>query len=516
MPRHSIKNVIKELDHDLIAFMNENALSGLAAGVVHDGELVYAKGFGLAHGSEKRPVTADTGFRIASISKTFTAIAIMQLWEQNKLDLDEPVNNYLKAFQVIHPDPNAPLVTFRHMLTHTSGIGELRNNEDLLKALILNKDMGEVKIGEPIPTLKDFFNGVLTPDVYPEQKWAYANHAYAALGQLIEDISGEPFAEYMIRHVFEPLGMTKTDFLLSERVIESLSQGYISKKGGLKAVEFTEFPDLAAGSVISSVNEMGLYMQALLNGGSNGQGSVIKPETLEMMMTPHYQADPALAAMGLGFFLDDLNGNWIASHGGSLEGFNSIMRISPKDGTGLILMSNTSARKIYTLGETLLRKLVGAVSHTDRVPVKGIPSSPHVWKNLVGSYNPKRGLNSNARAWLMLGGEIEVYVKNNKLMMRSLLGTYKQGIELHPADASNELVFENVTDDKPTKLVFQRNAEGYIDRFSLTAMMFFTFYKRAVTETVRFKAMTIAGLLGGLILGILVRVCRKCCKKKNC
>ncbi|MFH7025428.1 MAG: serine hydrolase domain-containing protein [Heteroscytonema crispum UTEX LB 1556] len=133
----------------------------------------------------------------------------MQLWEQGKFQLDDSINKYLKAYQVKHRDPNAPPVTFRHLLTHTSGIGEVRKFTDLLLPVW---GLGG-KPDKPIPSLKEYYSEGITPEVYPETKWSYANHGFATLGQLVEDISGQPFSEYAIAHIFAPLGMTHTDYL---------------------------------------------------------------------------------------------------------------------------------------------------------------------------------------------------------------------------------------------------------------------------------------------------------------
>ena len=135
MSEASIDNTIQSLDEIIIEKFNKYAPVGLAVGVVRDGQLVYARGFGMANIKKKLEVTPDTVFRIGSISKTFTTIGLMQLWEQGKFDLDDPVNPYLKTYKVLHSDPHAPPITFRHMLTHTSGIGETRTTWDLLKSL---------------------------------------------------------------------------------------------------------------------------------------------------------------------------------------------------------------------------------------------------------------------------------------------------------------------------------------------------------------------------------------------
>lgn len=509
------KKVISQLDERVVQFMNKYVLSGLALGVVKDGELIFAKGYGIANAGKQEAVTPDSVFRIASISKTFTALGVLQLWEQGKFQLDDPINQHLRSYKVLHPDPNAPAVTIRHMLTHTSGIGEMRDIPDLIKALV-NPNHETIKPGEPIPPLAEYYHGVLSPDVYPAQKWAYANHAYNTLQQLIEDVSGQPFAQYMIEHVFEPLGMYKTDYLLSDRVRHELAQGYGFEKGRLKPREYMFFEGMGAGTVHSSVNQMALYLAALENGGANQHGSIIKPETLQMMMTPQYSQHPHLGAMGLGYFIEDLDGHKAAWHGGALPGFNSSMWVAPEDKVGLIVWANTETRAIYNFGESILRSLLGLPDYETRLPVKGILNSSHLWPEMTGTYGPLKGLNTNARVWLMLGGEVEVLEQKGKLILRSMSGPFAKGVELFPVDPNDPLVFENVSDGKLLRLAFQRNSSGVIDRISFSNLSFYTLYKRSKTQSVRFLTTVVKivlGALGALIVGSFIFKKKPCCKK---
>jgi CubicO group peptidase (beta-lactamase class C family) len=521
MPKSPVKATLEGLDERIVTAMNHYVLSGMAVGVVQDGRLIYGKGFGLAEARSQKPVTCDTAFRIASISKTFTAIAVMQLWEQGKFNLDDPINDHLRAYKVLHPDPAAPAVTIRHLLTHTSGIGEMRDLADLFQGAIFHKNEGEVKPGEPMPSLAEYYRGNLQPDVYPDEKWAYANHAFGTLGQLIEDISGEPFPEYMRNHVLDPLGMHHSDFLLNERVKDELAQGYHLKKGLLKEAEFLSFPEMAAGSLISSVNDVALYLAALMNGGANENGSVIKPETLDMMMKPQYQPDPHLAAMGLGLFLEDLDGHPAIWHGGALDGFNSAIWVAPQDKLAVFVAANSNTRAIYSIAEGFLRNLLGLEDLDKRVPHAEILNSPHLWPEMMGIYGTGRGLNSNARAWLTFGGEVEITTGKKGLRLKSLAGAYKDGIDLYPCDPNDPLAFESVTDGKLTSLVFQRNPEGFIDRLSISSLAFYTFYKKPVTRSVKFWGLLSAGALAGLIAASVIRTLTpkntgKNSKNRNC
>ncbi len=512
MAQETIDCVLKETDEFIIATMNKYTLPGLAVGVVHDGRLVYGKGFGLADGRAQRPVTTDTVFRIASITKTFTAIGLMQLWEQGKFQLDDPVNDYLVAYKVRHRNPQAPPVTFRHLLTHTSGIGEFRTIADLLHVL------REVTIGAreaeqvPVPTLREYYRGRLTPELYPGEKWAYANHGFYTIGQLVEDISGQPFEQYMRERVFTPLGMERTDFVRSERVRDELAVGYLLKNGMVEPVDYLEMVIKPGGAVLSSVNEMAKYVAALMNGGRNEYGAILQPETLRMMMDPHYQQDKRLPAMGLGFFLDTFNGHWSASHGGGWTGFTSAMQVAPDEGLAVLVFSNSSIGggwfPVVTegLATGLLRRLLGVPDPVAQLPRPDILQRPHLWVDLCGSYGPRPGFMTNARIWMGLGGEIEVVVRDNHLALRPLGGPLRRGITLHPIDPNDPLAFQGVYENLPVPVVFKRNEAGQIDRLCAGVPgLLLTLYKRPRLESIRFRVTAVLVALAGLAVAALVR-----------
>jgi CubicO group peptidase (beta-lactamase class C family) len=194
--------------------LNRWPTAGLAVGVVRDGSLAWFHGHGVADIGSGTPVTQDTVFRIASITKTITAIAVMQLWEQGLVDLDAPANHYLRGYSLVPARASFRPATLRHLLTHTAGVRAVRRPSDLLRPTL---GWG-ARVARPAPSLAEYYRGGLRVDVEPGTKWAYSNHGFATLGQIVEDVSGIPLDRYLRERVFGPLGMGSSDLVRSERV----------------------------------------------------------------------------------------------------------------------------------------------------------------------------------------------------------------------------------------------------------------------------------------------------------
>ena len=490
MRREAVERVLERADELMVEAMNEHTTPGVGVGIVDGSGTVYAKGFGLADVERERPVTRETVFRIGSITKTMTAIGLMRLWERGEFRLDDPINDYLRGYRIEHPDRAAPPVTFRHMLTHTSGIGELRKVTDLFRPII---GLGAKPDG-PAPSTEEYYAGGLRPRVYPGTKWSYANHAFNVLGQLIADISGEQFDEYMRENVFEVLGMENTDYLRSERVREGLAQGYNFSRGRLKSVKYLEIVVRGAGSVLSSLEDMCRYVAALLGGGANEHGRVIEEETLSLMMEPHYRLDERLPAMGLAFLLDDRNGHLIAGHDGGWPGFISSMLLCPEEELGIVAFTNASSLAAQEASQDLIRHLLDVPEPASRLPKKGILEFPHLWPELRGFYAPVGPLNTNSRARLMYAGELEVLVENNHLALRALLGPFRKGVRLYPIDPIDPLAFEAIHEDQTFRVVFERDAgSGRVDHLLVG---FDKLRKRPLVRSLRLKALAGLGASG--------------------
>ena len=312
--------------------------AGLAVAVIRGGELAWFHGHGLADIPAKTPITEDTVFRIASITKTFTAIAVTQLWEQGLVDLDAPANDYLRAFRLAPRKPNLRPATVRHLLTHTAGVGYLRRLSDLLQPGVGSGDRAGRSGAQPFA---DYYRRGLPVEIEPGTKWVYSNHGFAALGQIVEDVSGQPLDRYLRDRIFDPLGMEHTDLIRSERVRSNLATGYVLHRRGLKPVADREVPTPGGDGMYSTTADMARYVTALLRRAAIQHGSVLRPESVATMFRPHFQPDPRVPGMGLGFELGKEGDHRTVGKTGVLSGFLSAIALAPEDGIGVIVLGNT-------------------------------------------------------------------------------------------------------------------------------------------------------------------------------
>jgi CubicO group peptidase (beta-lactamase class C family) len=301
---------------------------GLAAGVVKGHELVYSLALGQARLVPPEPVTDRTLFMICSISKTMVTLGVLQLWERGLLQLDDPVNDHLRGFRIAHPDASAPTVTIRHLLTHTSGA---------YAPVSLGFD-----IGAPTPSLAELYVGTLACQFPPGSRWCYSDHGFSALGHLVADVSGRPFADYMRENLFIPLGMEHTQYEERDGDPE-LAVGYGGTDGQVwEDWRFQAGPLAPAGSVTSDTLDMARYVQALVNGGANEHGRAVRAETLATALTPQLPLPIPGFSSGLGFAVTEIEGRKVAWHNGGWPGFSSTMWFAPDAGWGLTLLTNTS------------------------------------------------------------------------------------------------------------------------------------------------------------------------------
>ncbi|HUR49539.1 MAG TPA: serine hydrolase [Acidimicrobiales bacterium] len=336
-----------ELEELIAEAREENHFVGLAASIGGRDGLVWFRGFGSARapGTEVLP---DSVFRIGSVSKTITAVGVMQLVEAGKVALDDPINDHLKSYKVQAADGSEP-ITIRHLLTHVSGLGA-RGGVDI-----------GIAHGQPVPPLAEFYASGLVAKTAVGTEWAYSNDAFATLGHLIEELNGKPFYESMEETFFGPLGMKSSSFFRHPHIAERLVTGF-SPDGD----SFVECLDLevivrGAGSVFSTAEDMARYTSCLINGGA----PVLKKESLEEMWAAQGKLpqEGMNGHQGLSFIVHDVEGHRVPWHNGGWPGAATSMYVAPDDGRSVVLTANLFGAQqspaLDALGMRIIRRLLG-------------------------------------------------------------------------------------------------------------------------------------------------------------
>jgi CubicO group peptidase (beta-lactamase class C family) len=336
-----------------------SGLTGLSVVVVKDDQVVFSQGYGQAgHG---RPVTSQTQFYLGSISKSFTALAVMQLVEQGKIELDAPVQRYLPWFQVSEPEDSAQ-ITVRHLLNQTSGLAE-------------KDDPG---VSNYAPTLEEQVRRMrsASQSAPAGTRFMYNSQNYRVLGLIIEKVSGQSYAVYMRSQVFTPLGMAHTACDPSQA--PELAQGF----GQLFGLPFPRSQDfrpaaLPSGYLISTSDDLGSYLIAMLNQGRLNNRQIVQPKTLETLFTPL----PGIKSeYGMGWVSStSTDGIKLVYHDGNLENFHALIMLMPEKHLGFAILSNQNSIYQQLTGHNRIMLGVGNLIVGDSVPT----SLPLAWLNWI-------------------------------------------------------------------------------------------------------------------------------------
>jgi CubicO group peptidase (beta-lactamase class C family) len=419
---------------------------GLAVGIVRDGSLELFDGRGFADVASGRPVDADTVFRIGSVTKPVTAVAVMQLHEQGLIDLDAPASDYLRAYRLVPARQDFRPATVRQLLTHSAGIAEVQRVRDLLHPeagpIEGRPPIRSVPAGAPMPSLAAYYRRGLPVVAEPGANFAYSNPGYATLGQIVEDLTGVGLDRYFRERIFEPLGMADTDLVRSERVTSRLATGYALGRRGVRGVPDRDWVGVGSGGIFSTVRDVARFAAALMGGDATEHGSILRPATLSTMFEPHYRPDPRVPGWGLGFARGEAGGHRLVGHDGILPGFNSTLLVAPDDGLAVIAFTNGSAGAFTWMErevQRLLRHLLGVPDDAIR---NDIPHRPEIWHELCGRYRWPARI-SDLRGRLAIPGGVEVFVRGGRLMIRALtpVPALYRGLPLHPDDADDPYVF---------------------------------------------------------------------------
>lgn len=416
----------QHIDRYLKCWVDTERFSGNVL-LAKDGKVLFRKSYGMADIENSVPNKADTVFRIGSITKSFTALAVLQLWEKGRLALEDPLAKYL---------PETPTawraVTLHHLLTHTSGVPDVSQAPAY-------KDYGDPqRIEKALESMKD-----KPLQFEPGSRFTYSNGGYRLLGRVVEKVSGMKYEDFMAANILVPAGMVHSGLDHNERIVHHRATGYVVQGGQLaNAIQDEMMGPFSSGGLYSTDEDLLRFDQALYS------GKLVKKETLEKAFTPHVKAtfpppfnDPN-AYYGYGWLVSSVEGHKSIAHGGWVNGFVTDFTRYPDDGIVLIVLGNMEGPWMPVITKKANKILWGASYEVPkRRPDVRIEAA--ALKAVAGRYEVGPGM---ALVFTAQDGRLFVEQEGQTLKL-----------EVKAESASQFFVV-----DVPTTLTFERDALGKV------------------------------------------------------
>jgi CubicO group peptidase (beta-lactamase class C family) len=324
------------IDAHIETQMRELNIPGLALGIVQGDQIAYLKGYGIADPSGRK-VTPQTPFILNSISKSFAALAIMQLVEAGKIELDAPVQHYLPWFRVADANASAQ-ITIRQLLNQNSGLPESTSYEALARPATETETLEErvrrlsaTQLGTPVGS-----------------NFAYTDANYDVLGLIVQTVSGQPYTEYVQQHILIPLAMNHSETTRPTALPSELATGYRSWFGF--PVPFTQWfahAMLPSGDLISSAEEMTHYLIAQLNDGNYKDTAILSPQGIAMLHQPAVREGDSEKFYGMGWEVRPMNDLTVVRHGGTSANYYSDVVLDPAERWGIVILLNVNSLNLY-------------------------------------------------------------------------------------------------------------------------------------------------------------------------
>lgn len=365
-------------------------LPGIVVGVVSDQQLVWAKGFGHADVKAKVPMTPETKFRMASHSKLFAAIAIMQLREEGKLRLDDPVERHLPWFKIAPAGDDDGPITIEQLLSHSSG---------------LQREAGDHWVSYEFPTeeqLKRLYadrKAAFPPSV----RWKYSNLAYAVAGMVTEQVSGQKWADYVDQNIFRPLGMASSSV---DKNVSGLAVPYGRRMpdGTREVLPFVDARGMAAATgVTSNLVDMAKFVSANFRRGPRGGAQVVSSGSWREMHRARSVEENWQSGSGLGYDISRINNRTWTGHGGGYPGNTTMTLLQTEDKVGVIVLSNTNDSNPGEIARQLIATVGVAVAKAAGQQPAAVAWDDS-WARFAGLYRGR-------------GGDLQVVLLNKKLVI---------------------------------------------------------------------------------------------------
>lgn len=385
---------------------------GIAVGVAHRGEIVYFHGFGSRDREKLLPVTADTVFGIGSITKSFTAMSIMQLVEQGKLATTDPVRTYLPELRIGKGDI-AEKITVHHLLNHTTGTPPLPS---LMHCLLTSIRADPAMVGTPAAArfadaksletyadLAEYLSGLdIVPIGNPGALFSYWNDGWALLGEIIARVSGQPYEEYVTEHILQPAGMTRSTFdVESLLAMDDVATLYAGKPGSDAPEDVAASPAwldskamCAAGFLKSSVTDMLRYLDIYRSGGmaDGGLDRIVSQESLVRMTTPYIGLGGGSSGYGYGLRMTpNYHGVTLVEHSGGIKGVSANVIWVPQLELTSVLLSNLGGVPSGSIHLGAVNAFLGLPAQTRRIEWQEYIPQPERLPLYAGKYASGEG-----------------------------------------------------------------------------------------------------------------------------
>lgn len=330
-------DIERKVEQAVTHLMREQHVPGLAIGIIQHGQVVYTRGFGVANVSTGQPVTPDTVFQMGSDAKMFVGIAVMQLRAQGRIELDTPIAHYLPYLHL--PDQRYRRITVRHILSHRSGlpfcVSDARCGEDDYA----HPEFDEGALERHLHTLDEVYL-----EHPPGLVMQYSDLGVEMVGDAIARLSGQPFEDYIRQHIFEPLGMQHSSFLLSDIPAERRAAPHeVDPTPRVSPAYPYTRPHAASSHLFSNVSDMSRFALVQLDQGRSDKPHVASAADYITMWTPEISTampSPWEKQLGLGWFLGGSPGHRLVGHAGGDTGFGSEVILAPDDGAAVVVMIN--------------------------------------------------------------------------------------------------------------------------------------------------------------------------------
>jgi CubicO group peptidase (beta-lactamase class C family) len=473
------------LDALIPSQLRNRNIAGAVVSVVKDGQVLFQKGYGYADFEAKKPVLPDqTLFRPGSISKLFTATAVMQLVEQGKLDFDRDVNEYLDfVIPKTYPEP----VTLRQLLAHTAGF------EETLKNLFVVHE-------SDIKPLRTYLVNQMPARIFPPGKVSsYSNYGLTVAGYIVERVSGEKFERYVDDHILKPLRMSNSTFEqpLPPKLATEMSKGYLN--ASKKPCDFEWVQAAPAGALSTTAADMTRFMLAFLQDGSVDGVAILKPETVRQMEARQFELDPMICGLGITFMEYWMNPVRVIGHGGDTVYFHSDMVLVPGAHVGYFISYNSLGKNVGEGRGEVLRTFMNRYFPSSGEPKVDVDANTQKsdGHRVRGVYDgTRRGETTFLKVLALLG---QFGVISDKDGILTVEGNKNQSGELKKWKEIAPLVYNEV--DGSERIAFRADASG-----SVREMLPFP----AIYEGQRvpwYASKTLVGLvIGGSLLVALLTV----------